>query len=165
MNNTDDISLDTPRKPGQQLTAVKQQLLVTKMVDLMTQGLYSTNALSKKLKVDRRTIERWRPLADKIIGRDKIDRNAIRNLQIKRTYELIEMLMNDLRKAVTVKERSALYGNIFKFSSHLALITGINIETTVQIDPTKLVIIRSKPQEDGKRTVIDVTEQSTPVTE
>lgn len=75
------------------------------------------------------------------------------------------MLMNDLKGAVTVKERSALYGNIFKFSSHLALITGINIETTVQIDPTKLVIIRSKPQEDGKRTVIDVTEQSTPVTE
>lgn len=145
------------RQRGQQLTAAETNVLIAKMIDYMTEGLMSTNALSKKLGVSRRTVDRYRPLADDVIGRQKINRNAIRNLQIRRTYELIEMLMQDLKAAVSAKDRSAYYSQIFKFSSHLALITGLNVETQVTVDPTKLVIIRAKTPENGQRQVIDVT--------
>ena len=120
------------------------------MLDLMAEGYYSTNALSKKLRVSRSTIDTYRPLVDQLIAKTKVDRNAIRALQIRRTYELIELMMEDLKQAETIKERSLIYGNIHKMSSHLALITGLNVETQVHVDPTKLVIIRSntrnKPQ-------------------
>ena len=96
-----------------------------------------------------------RPTADELIGKMKLDRNAIRVLQIRRTYQLIEGLMTDLKGADTIKEKSMLYGNIFKFSSHLALITGLNVETQVNVDQKQLVIIR--PAERKKDHQITVT--------
>lgn len=140
MDNTAQI---TTRKHGQQLKVVERNVLISKLIDKLCEGYTSTNALSKELKVSRATIERYRPAADEIIGKFKLDRNVIRNLQVKRTYELIEMLMDDLNKATGYKERSAYYSQIFKFSSHLALITGINVETHVNVDHQKLVIIRA----------------------
>lgn len=155
-----DESLLIERKGSdKQLTVAARNVLIAKLVDLLSEGYMSTNALSKRLKVTRMTIDRYRPLADELIGKFKVDRNVIRNLQLKRTYELIERLMNDLNnKKLSVKEKSLIYGSIYKFSSHLALITGLNIETHVNIDPTKLVIIRSNKQKVDDR--VNVTDQA-----
>lgn len=145
-----------PKKRGQQLKNAERQVLISKMIDMLCEGYSSTYALSKKLRVSRDTIESYRPLADDIIGKMKLDRNVVRNLQVRRTYEIIEMLMDDLKGSHTVKDRASIYGSIYKFSSHLALITGLNVETHVNLDPTKLVIIRSKTKKDVKNSSIDV---------
>jgi hypothetical protein len=117
-------------------------------------------------------VENYKPLANELIGKMKIDRNAIRALQIRRTYEIIEGLMEELRESRRIggkgngedggggiKDRALLYNQIYKFSSHLALITGLNIETQVQIDPQKLVIIRSKKDKN----TVDTQSESTKV--
>lgn len=139
-----DTSQEIAKKPqGQRMVVVERNILIAKMVELLCDGYMSTYALSKKLNVARQTIDSYRPLVDDIISKTKIDRNVIRNLQIQRTYKIIEQLMEDLNATKGVKERSLLYNSIYKFSSHLALITGLNVETHVTVDPTKLVIIRS----------------------
>lgn len=139
---------------GQQLVNAERIVLIGKLVDTLSEGYITTNALAKKLGVSRTTIDVYRPLADKLIAENKWDRNVIRNLQIKRTYKLIEALMEDLKTAVGAKDRSLYYNQIYKFSSHLALITGLNVETTVHIDPHKLVIIRANHQEKQDKVLI-----------
>lgn len=147
-----DTTQDLPKlNQGQRLENTQRLVLIGKLVDELSNGYMSTYALAKKLKISRPTIDAYRPLADKLIAENKIDRNVIRNLQIKRTYLLIERLMEDLNKTKDVKGRSLIYGSIYKFSSHLALITGLNVETHVNVDPTKLVIIRSNKKKTSER--------------
>lgn len=155
-----DMSALEARKGSKKpLQNVERNVLIAKMIDKLTKGYYSTYALAKELKVSRSTIDNYRPLVDDIIAKTKLDRNVIRNLQVQRTYELIEMLMNDLKSAHRVSERTQLYNQIYKFSSHLALITGINVETHVNIDHQKLVIVRAKPEKSTRKA------QKTAVTE
>src|SRR5438270_11429052 len=103
------------KSAGQQLTIAESNVLVAKMIDYLCEGFMSTNALSKKLRVSRGTVDRYRPLADDIIARQKIDRNVIRNLQVRRTYELIELLMQDLKQAKEAKDRALYFNQIYKF--------------------------------------------------
>jgi DNA mismatch repair ATPase MutL len=140
VNMTEEL---TKKTRGQQFKNAERNVLIAKMLDILCEGYISTNAISKQLKISRVTVENYRPLVDDIIAKTKLDRNVIRNLQVRRTYELIEQLMTDLKETKDVKSRSLIYGSIYKFSSHLALITGLNVETHVNVDPTKLVIIRS----------------------
>lgn len=148
------------QKNGKTLTNAKRLIIISKLVELLCEGYQSTNKLSKILGVARATIETYRPLADEIIGKTKLDRNVIRNLQVQRTYQLIERLMNDLDTCNTIKDKSLIYNQIAKFSQHLALITGLNIETTVNVDHQKLVIIRANNSEKPTQNIID----SIPVT-
>lgn len=145
-----------PRKRGTQLQNAERLVLIGKMVELMGDGYHSTNYLAKQLRVSRATIDAYRPLVDKIISDTKIDRGVVRNLQIKRTYQIIEQLMLDLKSSKDIKERALIYNSIYKFSSHLALITGLNVETHVNVDPTKLVIIRSGKPKRNSDTVNDL---------
>lgn len=133
----------TKKSQGKRLVNAERNILISKMVDRLSEGYISTNALSKELHVSRDTIDTYRPLVDELIGKIKVDRNVILRLQIKRTYLLVEMLMDDLKACGDIKSRTLVYNQIYKFSSHLAQITGLNIETHVNVDPTKLVIIRS----------------------
>lgn len=139
----DSTDVFDPKAQGKQLVAAERNVLISKMIDALCSGYSSTNSLSQKLKVSRMTVERYRPLADDVIGKFKLDRNVIRNLQVRRTYQIIEQLTQDLKSTKGAADRAKIYGSIYKFSSHLALITGLNVETHVNIDPTKLVIIRS----------------------
>jgi hypothetical protein len=139
------------RSKGQRLQNAERLVLIGKLVDMLSEGYMSTYKLSKQLRIPKQTIETYRPLADKLIAENKIDRNVIRNLQIKRTYLIIEHLMEDLKQARDIKSKSLIYGSIYKFSSHLALITGLNVETHVNVDPTKLVIIRSNKRKTSER--------------
>jgi hypothetical protein len=153
------MTADVAKKSrGQQLKVAERNVLISKLIDYLCEGYASTNSLAKKLRVSRATIEAYRPLADEIIAKTKLDRNVVRNLQVRRTYELIEMLMDDLRSSKSVKDRASIYGSIYKFSSHLALITGLNVETHVNVDPSKLVIIRSRKPSKGNKTVIEADE-------
>lgn len=136
-----------------QLQIAERNVLIAKMVELLGEGYYSSGKLAEMLKVNRNTIESYRTLVDDIISKTKVDRGVIRNLQIQRTYKIIESLMEDLKVTEGVKERSLIYSSIYKFSSHLALITGLNVETHVTVDPTKLVIIRSNKQKNTDRVI------------
>lgn len=149
-------ALEVRKSSKKPLVQAERQVLISKMLDFMTEGYYSTSLLAKKCKVARGTIEKYRPMVDEIISRQKIDRNAIRVLQIRRTYELIEQMIEDLRQCVGIKERALIYNQIYKMSSHLSLITGLNVETTVHVDPTKLVIIRANPNK--KEVQANITE-------
>lgn len=151
----DETALKDRQGSSKALKVAERNVLISKLIDHLCEGYISTNALAKKLRVSRGTIERYRPLADDIIAKTKLDRNVIRNLQVRRTYELIEMLMDDLKASSGAKDRSAYYNQIYKFSSHLALITGLNVETTVHIDPQKLVIIRANPNKKLKAPQFD----------
>lgn len=150
------------RKRGQQLLNAERNVLISKLVDLLCEGYSSTNSIAKKLGVDNGTIDTYRPLADELIGKMKLDRNVIRNLQVRRTYTLLEQLMDDLKKTTDTKERSLIFGSIYKFSSHLSLITGLNVETHVNIDPTKLVIIRSNKKKQADRVIDAVPDVEEP---
>lgn len=136
------------KKDGHQLKNAERTVLISKLVDLLCEGYGTDNGLAKKLGVSTDTIRTYRPLADELIGKMKLDRNVIRNLQVRRTYKLIEGLMVELKNAKTAKDKTLFYNQIFKFSSHLALITGLNVETHVNVDPSKLVIIRAARKEN-----------------
>lgn len=146
------------RTQGQRLQNAERMVIISKLVDHLCEGYQSTNALAKLLEVDRSTIEAYRPLADELIGKMKLDRNVIRNLQVRRTYKIIEMLMADLIECDGIKEKTLVYNQIAKFSQHLALICGLNTEVQVTADASQLVIIRSSAKSGDKKqsSTIDV---------
>ena len=132
----------TKRKQGQQLLTAEKMSLTLKLVALLEQGFHSDNSLSKRLGVNTSTIRRYRPYADDIIRKTRLDRNVLRNLQVKRVYSLLDGLANDLERAESTREKHLIHSSIVKYCQHLALITGLNVETQLNIDPSKLVIIR-----------------------
>lgn len=152
------------KKRGQQLQNAERLVLISKIVEALCEGYVSTNALAKRLEVGAPTIDTYRPLADELIGKRKLDRNVIRNLQIQRTYRIVEMLMDDLKSCNTIKEKSLIYNQLAKFSQHLALICGLNVETQVNVDASKLVIIRANNSGTDHKTSVIETEVSSPPT-
>lgn len=158
MNTASNLAPKSTRKRGQQLTIAERNVHIAKLMETMTEGYHSTAELARKTGLSRRTVDAYRPLVDQLIATTKIDRNAVRALQIKRTYTMIEMLMLDLKQASGYKERASYYSQIYKFSSHLALITGLNVETQVHVDAKKLVVIRSNTRNEVANERDDVSE-------
>lgn len=152
MNNTKSLKDLADRKGSRkQLQVAERNVLISKLVDHLCEGYTSTNKLANMLNVSRDTIDRYRPLADELIGKMKLDRNVIRNLQVRRTYKIIEMLMNDLTECEGIKEKTLVYNQIAKFSQHLALICGLNTEVQVTADASQLVIIRGSAKTAGEK--------------
>lgn len=174
MNNT----TVAKKKRGDRLTQAERVVAIAKLAEALTESYYSTNELSKMTGLSRRTVDRYRPLVDREIAEKRIDRNVIRNLQVQRTYKMIEMLMKDLERIESLnytkdgvlnerfaadvhnitKSKVSIYNQIAKFSQHLALITGLNVETHVNVDHQQLVIIRADNAKKPK--VIDVGDYS-----
>lgn len=147
--------MDTLKQPhGYRLTNAKRLVVIAKLVDQLSKGYYSTNQLAKMTGMTTKMVATYRPLADEVIAKQTPDRNVIRNLEIKRTYQIIEMLMQDLARTTEDKIRIGYYNQIAKHSQHLALITGLNIETQVTVDQKQLVIIRAS----DKHKTVDVTQ-------
>lgn len=149
-------------KSGQQMLAAERLEFVGSLVEIMLQGLYSDNQLSKMLKADRRTVNKYKPAALKLISAAKLDQGNIRALQVQRAYNRIERLTLELdNKNITLKDRMAVHNQITKLEQHLALITGLNVETKINIDHKKLVITRAHPDAIKKalnpHQVIDLT--------
>lgn len=161
-------SMDTPTKllkqpHGKRLDNAKRMVVIAKLFDELSAGYYSTNELAKRTGLTRKMIDTYRPLVDELIGKQKIDRNVIRHLEVKRVYSVIESLMQDLEEINQtfdktkvkeakripdfldrkIKAKTMIYNQIAKHSSRLALITGLNIETQVNVDQHQLVIIRA----------------------
>lgn len=133
------------RKRGEQLRNAERTVLITKLVDALCDGYQSNNALSNLLKVDVSTIQTYRPLADELIGKMKLDRNVIRNLQVQRLFRLVEGLMDDLKTETDKKYKLIIHDKIAKYCSLLASVTGINQEFTPTDEKgTRLVIVRAK---------------------
>ena len=148
MNGTDAL---TRQKPGERLTNAKRLVVISKLIDHLQQGYYTTNELSRITGLTRKMIDTYRSVADDVISKQTLNRNNIRNLQIKRTYNMIEMLMNDLKLCDGIKQKTLIYNQIAKFSQHLALITGLNVETHVNVDHQQLVIVRA---DNGKKPIM-----------
>jgi hypothetical protein len=149
----------TKKKRGQQLVNAEREILIKSLVDEMSKGYMSTRHLSRTLNVSQATIEKYRPLADDMIRRIKIDRNVIRSGQIQRVYSLVEGLMEDLNSAESIKEKSLVHNSIAKYFNHLSLITGLNVETMIHQESKPLVIIRNPIQLEDT-TVLDVGAES-----
>jgi|ERR1035437_5478719 hypothetical protein len=149
--STSDIIEKTPR--GKNFTNAKRLVIIAKLIDYLAESYYSTNHLAKLTGFTRQVVDTYRPLADEVISKQVLNRNNIRNLQVKRTYKIIEMLMLDLQACESIKEKTLIYNAIAKFSQHLALITGLNVETHVNVDYQQLVIVRS----NGKKNSITET--------
>ncbi len=133
------------RKQGHVLRNAERTVLISKLVDYLCEGYQSNNALSNLLKVDVSTIQTYRPLADELIGKMKLDRNVIRNLQVQRLYRLTEGLIKDLQSETDKKYKMLIHDKIAKYSSLLASVTGINQEFTPMDEKgTRLVIVRAK---------------------
>lgn len=133
------------KKRGQQLVNAERIILISKLVDALCQGYRSTNALAKLLGVDNRTVDVYRPLADEIIGKQKLDRNVIRNLEVQKLYALTDTLIKSLEHETDKKYIMLTHDKIAKYTSLLASITGIGQEFTPTDEKgTRLVIVRAK---------------------
>lgn len=142
MNSTIGV---TKRKQGHQLRNAERTVLISKLVDALCQGYQSTNSLAVLLKVDRSTIEAYRPLADELIGKMKLDRNVIRNLEVQKIYRLTEKLIKSLETETDKKYIMLTHDKIAKYTSLLASITGIGQEfSNVDNKGSKLIIVRGK---------------------
>lgn len=145
----------TKRKQGQRLVNAERDVLVAKLIDYLCQGYDTTLGLAKLLGCDRSTVDSMRPAAMALIGKMQLDRNALRNLQVRRVYMLVEGLIKDLATCDTVKEKSLVHSAIAKHHQHLALILGLNTEVQVHTGAQQLVIIRSEKQDGKNTTVVD----------
>lgn len=145
---------NTPAKRpvGQRLTKGERDQLLVDMVGLLQTGYATNRQLAATLHVNPKTAEKLRPLADQIIAQDTPDRNIIRNLSVRRATTMIERLVNKLDD-LSLSDELKVHDKIVKYSQHLALITGLNVETKINIDHKKLVITRAHP--DALRKAID----------
>ena len=130
------------RKQGQQLLTTEKMALTMKLVELLEEGYFNDSSLAQRLGVNPTTVRRYRPHADRIIKSAILDRNVIRNLQIKRLFRLVDGLTNDLEKAETVHEKHKIHSSIIRYCQHLSQISGISVEVHLHNAPDKLVIIR-----------------------
>lgn len=154
-----ETAIDKP-KQGEQLTNAKRLVAISKLIDCLSQSYYNTNELAKKTGLSRGVVETYRPIADEVISKSILDRNNIRNLQVRRYYTMIENLIKELKNCKTIKEKMSVYNTIAKFSGLLQLATGLNVETHVNVDYQQLVIVRS----NGKKSSIknEAGDQLTP---
>lgn len=147
-------------KRGQQMTNTKRFVVIHKLLEYLSESYYTTGKLAKLTGLSYKTVETYRPFVDRLLAERRVDRNTVRNLQVNRTYKMIERMVLDLDDIEAhikdvgrkIQLKATIYGQIVKYSSHLALITGLNIETQVNVEQKQLVIIRagnnSKPRVD-----------------
>lgn len=137
------------RKNGERLTRQERDDLIIELVKCLQNGHTSTYELAQLLKISGPTVDRLRPMADKIIINTLPDRNTIRALEIQRTYRMIEKLSlafdGEKKYRPSHKMRMDISARILGFSKHLALITGLNVETKVNVNQKQLVITRAHP--------------------
>ncbi len=140
------------RKQGTRLTKIERQQLLLDLIDALQSGYMSKLSLARKLNVSRQTIDSLLPEAEAVFATVTKDRNIIRNLQVQRTYAMIDRLstkLDDPDKPPSLKEELAIHDKIIKYGQHLALITGLNVETHINVDHKQLVIIR--PAQESKK--------------
>lgn len=136
------------RKQGQQMLTNEKMALTDKIYEEMEQGYHSINALSERLGVNRTTIRRYKPFAQKRFEAVKVNRAAIRTLEISRANRHREWLMNELAGCTSIKDKVAVSNQITKVSQLIALLSGISVEAKITHynDPKQLVIVRAHPE-------------------
>lgn len=132
------------RKRGKQLSTVEKMDLTEHIARLMDDGTVSVHGLATLLNVNRTTVKRYKPYAQRLYGKVNIGSRVYhRNLQIQRMYAMIERLTVDLELAMTTKDKALLHSQLVKYYHLMALLSGIIHDTKEQsIDHRQLVIIR-----------------------
>jgi hypothetical protein len=134
------------RKRGHQLLTDEKLKLTQDLVEVLQEGFYTDSALARKLNINQSTVKRYRPAAEGIIRSVKLDRSAIRNLQLQRSFKLVEGLVHDLEQAESTKEKRLIHSSIIKYFQHIGAIAGITTDSRVEITENRqLVIIRPSP--------------------
>lgn len=134
------------RAPSQRFTTEEKLELSANLAELLTLGYASTNALARQLNVDNKTVERYLPLARKVLQQLVPSREDYRAEHIARLRNVCQMILDDLARLGEdgkAYERAALYRVLGQFMGQLALVTGLNVETQVNVDQKQLVIIRN----------------------
>lgn len=133
------------RKRGQRLSKAERDDLIIELVKHLAARYDNTHQLAKRFNVDETTIDRLRPVVDKIIANSIPDRNIIRSLEISRTYEMMGKLADMFEKAKPENSKLNITHAMLGWSKHMALITGLNVETKVNVNQKQLVITRAHP--------------------
>lgn len=136
----------TPARPqGRNLTKAERDDLIVSIVTRLQKGYASNYRLARDLKVNDRTIQKLRPMADAIITEQIPDRGIIRSLEIAKTYEMVAYLADLLEKEKDHKRKMDISRSMLGWSKHMALITGLNVETKINVNQKQLVITRAHP--------------------
>lgn len=150
--------MESATKPGLELKSYQQKdqfeklttdeatELIADLVDALLHGYVSDNQLSKDLKVSRTTIVRYKAKALKIISSTEIDQPQIRALHLQGLYQDLEELTMMLNEATSIKEKTSIYNQRNKVKQQIALISGLNVETKINLDHKQLVVIKSHPE-------------------
>lgn len=142
-----DTGVIRKRKHGERLTKAERDDLIIELVKALQNGHTSTYELAKLLKVSGSTVDRLRPMADKVLLTTLPDRNTVRALEIQRTYRSMERLAMKLsNEKLALDSYLRIDKSMQGWSKHLALITGLNIETKVNVNQKQLVITRAHPE-------------------
>jgi hypothetical protein len=132
------------RRRGTQLSTAEKMALTERIAKLMGDGIDSIHGLALRLNVNTTTVRRYKPYAERLYGHVSINsRTYHRNLQIRRTLAMVELLTIDLEAAQTVKEKMLIHNQLVKYYHLMALLSGILYEAKEQ--PTghgQLVIVR-----------------------
>jgi dsRNA-specific ribonuclease len=144
----------TLKSDGQRLNIAERTELIADMVESMLAGYQSDRQLSEDLKISRPTIGKYKQYALQLIASTKLDQPQIRALQLSRLYQDLENLTIELQAPdLTVKDKMSIYNQRSKINQQIALVSGLNIETKVNVDAKKLVITRAHP--DAVRQAIE----------
>lgn len=132
------------RRRGTRLSTAEKMTLTERIAELMGDGINSVHGLASRLNVNTTTVKRYKPYAERLYGHVSISsRTYHRNLQIRRTLAMVELLTIDLEAAQTTKEKMLIHNQLVKYYHLTALLSGILYEAKEQ--PTghrQLVIVR-----------------------
>lgn len=134
------------RTRGHKLTKREREELIIKLVDLLTTGYKTDSELAEQLQISRVTLNTLKPFADELLAVTADTQNVIRNQSIARVNRQIERITKHLEDGkLTFKEQMFAISTFTRLQSHLAMITGLNVETKINIDHKRLVVIRAHP--------------------
>lgn len=140
--------------------------MVERMADLLTMGVPSQRQMAIELNTTHTTIKKYLPLARQLLNAMVPNRDDYRAEHIARLRYLCRKAMDDLDKCEKPYERAHLYRVVGQFMGQLALVTGLNVETTVNVEAQPLVIIRNpeaqqvKTGQDGTVVLKDASDSS-----
>lgn len=139
------------RKANGQLTVAGNVKVLAKVIDQLEQGYDTPGIIAKNLNIDHDAAKQYKKLAMEYFMGEGINRAAIRALQLSRANRYVQSLLNQITPDTTLTQRLQIHDRVIKWYQHIASITGLNIETTVNVDATKpLVIIRSSAPKEIK---------------
>lgn len=134
-------------KRGETLTVSERMPFIQEIRDMLEAGVSSAGAIADALGISRNTAIEWRKAALVLMEKDNNGwtRDSLRSLQIGRVNYWIEQTTIRVRK-LEGKEDTKLFAQLMErltsLSSELARISGLNIETHMNMNTTRHIVIK-----------------------